>query len=57
MKGLVVEKNRLRLLLLALMGKEDVGYVNVSGGGAVDDKEGEAMTEILGRAHLSLEGG
>ena len=36
----MVEKNRLRQLLLALMGKEEVGSVSGSGGGAVDDKVG-----------------
>ena len=57
MKGLEVEMEWLRQLVLALVGREHVGCASGSGGWTVDDKVGEAMREMLGRAHLSLGGG
>ena len=51
MKGLEVEMIRLRQLVLALVGREEVGCGRCSGGMRVDDK---VMREMLGRAHLSL---
>ena len=38
MKGLEVEMERLRQLVVALVGREDVGCVSGSGGGTLDDK-------------------
>ena len=57
MKGIVVEMDRLRQLVLALVGREEVGSVSGSGGGEMDDKVGEGTREMLGRAYFSLEGG
>ena len=53
MKGLsMVEMDQMRQLILALVGRVEVGCVS---GYAVDEKVGEAMRELLGRAHRSLE--
>ena len=57
MKGLEVEIERLRQLIAALVGREEVGCDSGSGGGTVDDKVGKVMKEMLGKAHLSLGGG
>ena len=38
MKGLEVEMERLRQLVLALVGREEVGCASRSSGGTVDDK-------------------
>ena len=40
MKELEVELEQLRLLVVAVVGREQVGYANGSGGGTVDDKVG-----------------
>ena len=48
--------DQLRQLVLALFGREEVGCASGSGKGTVDDKVGESMREMLGRAHLSLGG-
>ena len=40
MKGLQVEIQRLRQLVVALVGREEVGCASGSGGGRVDDKVG-----------------
>ena len=40
MKGLEVEMERLRQLVLALVGREEMGCVSGSGGETVDDKKG-----------------
>ena len=45
MKGLEVEMERLMQLVLALVGREDVGCASGSGGG-----RGRWMREMLGRA-------
>ena len=45
MKGLEVEMERLRQLVVVLVGKEEVGCASGSGGGGVDDKVGEALEE------------
>ena len=50
MKGLEVEMERLRQLVVALVGKEEVGCASGSSGGKV-------MREMLGKAYLSLRGG
>ena len=57
MKELEVELEQLRLLVVAVVGREQVGCASGSGGGAIDDKVGKTTREILGRAHLSLGGG
>ena len=57
MKGLEVEIERLSQLVLALVGREDVGCASGSGGEQWMIKLGEAMREMLGRTHLSLGGG
>ena len=57
MKELEVELEQLRLLVVAMEGREQVGCASGSSGGTVDDKVGETMREMLGRAHLSLGGG
>ena len=58
MKELEVELEQLRLLIVAMVGREQVGCASGSGGGTVDDKAGEHdEREMLGRAHLSLGGG
>ena len=54
MKGLEMEVDRLRQLVLALVGREEVGCASDSDGGTVDDKVGEAMRELLGRAHIRI---
>ena len=41
MKELEVELERLRLLVVAMVGREQVGCASGSGGGTVDDKVGE----------------
>ena len=41
MKGLEVEFEQLRLLVLAMVGREQVDCASGSGGGTVDDKLGE----------------
>ena len=41
MKEIEVELEQLRLLVVAMMGRERVGLVSGSGGGTVDDKVGE----------------
>ena len=41
MKELEVELEQLRLLIVAMVGREQVGCASVSGGGTVDDKVGE----------------
>ena len=57
MKELEVELEQLRLLVVAVVGREQVGCASGSGGGgAVDDKVVEDDEEMLGRAHLSLGG-
>ena len=57
MKELEVELEQLRQLVVAMMGREEVGCVSDSGGRTVDGKVGKTMREMLGRAHLSLGGG
>ena len=59
MEELEVEMEQLTQLVVALMGREEVGCASGSGGGegAVGYKVGKAMREMLGRAHLSLGGG
>ena len=54
MKELEVE---LRLLVVAMVGRGQVGCTCGSGGGTVDDKVGKTTRDMLGRAHLSLGGG
>ena len=54
MKGPEVEMEQLRQIVVVLAGREDVGCASGSGRGTVDDKVGEAMREMLRRAHLSL---
>ena len=57
MKELEVELEELRLLVVAMVGREQGGCASSSGGGTVDDKVGKFKTqEMLGRAHLSLGG-
>ena len=52
-----VELEQLRLLVVAVVGREQVGCASDSGGGwTVDDKEGKTIREMLGRANLSLGG-
>ena len=51
-KELEVELEQLRLLIVAMAGREQVGCASGSGGGTVDDKVG--TTTMLGRTHLSL---
>ena len=41
MKELEVELEQLRLLVVAVVGREQVGCASGSGGGSVDDKVGE----------------
>ena len=57
MKGLEVEIERLRQLVVALVGREEVGYASGSGGGTVDDKVRKAMREMLMKTHISLGAG
>ena len=58
MKELEVELEQLRLLVVAVVGREQVGCASGSDGvGAIDDKVGKTTREMLGRAHLSLGGG
>ena len=57
MKELEVELEQLRLLVMAVVGREQVGCASGSGGGTVDDKVGKMTREMLGIAHLSLGGG
>ena len=55
MKELEVELEQLRLLVVAVVGREQVGCASGSGRGTVDDEVGEDNErEMLGRAHLSL---
>ena len=44
-----------RLLVVAMVEREQVGCASGSGGGIVDDR-GKTMREMPGRAHLSLGG-
>ena len=55
MKELEVELEQLRLLVVAMAGREQVGCASCTGGGTLDDKVG-TMREMLGRTHLSLGG-
>ena len=58
MKEHEVELEQLRLLVVAVVGREQVGCASGSGGGGtIDDKVGKTTREMLGRAHLSLGGG
>ena len=58
MKELEVELKQLRLLVVTVVGREQVGCASGSGGvGAIYDKMGKTTREMLGRAHLSLGGG
>ena len=60
MTGVEVEMERLKQFVLAMVGtlaREEVGCASGSSGGTVDNKEGEAMREMLWRAHLGLGGG
>ena len=41
MKEIEVELEQLGLLVVAIVGREQVGYASGSGGGTVDDKVGE----------------
>ena len=41
MKELEVELEQLRLLVVAMVGREQVGCASGSGGGKIDDKVGE----------------
>ena len=50
-----MELEELRLLVVAMVGREQGGCASSSGGGTVDNKEGKRR-EMLGRAHLSLGG-
>ena len=56
MKELEVELEQLRLLVVAVVGREQVGCAIGSGGGQWI-KWGKTTREMLGRAHLSLGGG
>ena len=51
-----MELEELRLLAVAMVGKEQVGCASGSGG-AGGSKWGRTMRDMLGRAHLSLGGG
>lgn len=55
MKGLDVTIGRLRQLVLALVGREEVRCVSGSGGGTADDNVGEAMREMLRELNSALE--
>ena len=57
MKELEVELEQLRLLVVAVVGREQVGCASGSGGGHYMIKWGKTTREMLGRAHLSLGGG
>ena len=58
MKELEVELEQLRLLVVEVVGREQVGGASGFGGGTVDGKVGEDdEREMLGRAHLNLGGG
>ena len=52
-----MEIERLRQLVVALVGREEVGYASGSGGGTVDDKVRKAMREMLMKTHISLGAG
>ena len=58
MKELEVELEQLKLLVVAMVGREQVGCASGSGGGGQDMiKWGKTTREMLGRAILSLGGG
>ena len=57
MKELEVELEQLRLLVVTVVGREQVGCASGSSGGTVDDNVGKTTREMLGRAHLTLGGG
>ena len=61
MKELEVELEQLRLLVVAVVGREQVGCASGSGGGGGGGQymiKWEKTTRVmLGRAHLSLGGG
>ena len=57
MKELEVELEQLRLLVVAMVGREQVGCASGSRGGTVDDKVREDDERDARGAHLSLEGG
>ena len=53
-EDLEVEMEQLRLPVVAMVGREQVGCASGSIGGTVGDQVGgETMREMLGRAHLS----
>ena len=57
MKGLEVEMEQLRQLVVTLLGREEVGCVSGSGrgrGGQWMIKSGKVMRNMLGKAHISL---
>ena len=56
MKELEVELGQLRLLVVAMVGREQLGCA-IDSDGEVVKKVGEDDRVMLGRAHLSLEGG
>ena len=57
MKELEVELEQLRLLVVAVVGREQVVCGSGSGEGTVDKVGEDEEREMLGRAHLSLGGG
>ena len=58
MKELVLELEQLRLLVVAVVGREQVGCASGSDGGGQEMIKWEKMSrEMLGRAHLNLGGG
>ncbi|KAI0236332.1 hypothetical protein LSAT2_013102 [Lamellibrachia satsuma] len=56
MKEIEAELERLRLLVVAIVGKEQMGCASGSDGGQCMIKWGKTMREMLGRAHLRLGG-
>ena len=57
MKELEVELEQLRLLVVAMVAREQAGCASSSGGGTAGDKVGKTTREMIGRAHLTLGGG
>ena len=55
MKELEMMVEQLRQLIVALVGREELGCASDSGGWLI--KWGKAMREMLGRVHLRLGGG